>query len=77
MMSSGLIAMRRGRLSGLGSSYSLIASVSGSILMILLVPKSQTNGTAFELITMPYGFARSVGVLTTLISPVFGLRRPT
>ena len=66
MMSSGLIAMRRGRLSAFGSTYSLIASVSGSIWMILFVPKSQTNGTPFVVITMPYGFERSVGVFDDL-----------
>jgi hypothetical protein len=70
------MAIRRGRLSAFGSSYSLIASVSGSMRMILFVPKSHTNGTPFVVITMPYGFERSVGVFVSLISPVFGLMRP-
>ena len=31
----------------------------------------------FDVTTMPYGFDRCVGDVTSLISPVFGFRRPT
>ncbi|OLB60824.1 MAG: hypothetical protein AUI11_12360 [Acidobacteria bacterium 13_2_20CM_2_66_4] len=54
-----------------------MAIVSGSTLAILFAPNSQKNGTPFELTTMPYGFDRGVGDVTSFISPVFGFRRPT
>ena len=48
-----LIAMRRGRVSGLGNGYSRITMVRGSIAPILLAPNSSNTGTPFEVITMP------------------------
>src|SRR5712691_3697713 len=42
--SSLVMAMRRGRVSLLGKAYSLICSVLGSMLPILLAPNSAKNG---------------------------------
>ena len=53
MTSSGVMAMRRGRLAAFGSVYSWIAIVSGSMLASLLAPNSQNHGMSRELITMP------------------------
>src|SRR5690242_3964744 len=44
MTSSGVMAMRRGRVAGLGSTYSRIAMVSGSMLASLLAPNSEIVG---------------------------------
>src|SRR5262249_39648666 len=70
-------ASRRGREAGLGSGYSLIAKLSGSMVAILLVPNSTKTGTPLELINSPYGRELGVGEVTSLISPVFGSSRPS
>src|SRR5215471_8934527 len=69
--------MRRGRLSAFGSVHSVIAIVAGSTREIRLPPNSQMIGAPLESNTMPYGFERGCGYGTTLISPLFGSRRPT
>src|ERR1700674_2436001 len=52
-MSSGLMAIRRGRAPALGNGYSVIAIVFASMLATLLVPKSTKNTTFFEFKAMP------------------------
>src|SRR5690242_3937068 len=53
IISSGLIAMRRGRAPALGSGYSVICMVLPSMLATLLVPKSTKNTTFLELRAIP------------------------
>ena len=53
MVSSLVMATRRGREAGLGSVYSLTAMVSGSRRATRLAPNSTTKGAPFESITMP------------------------
>src|SRR5450631_4338411 len=53
IMSSGLMAMRRGLAPGSGRRYSVIAIVFASMLAILFVPKSTKNTTFFEFKAMP------------------------
>src|ERR1700722_969119 len=53
IMPSGPIVSRRGRASGLGRVYSLIASVCGSIVAILLAPNSTYTGTPWGVILIP------------------------
>ena len=52
-MSSGVIAMRRGRAAGSGKGYSVISKVSGSIRPILLLLNSSKKSSPFEFITIP------------------------
>src|SRR5262245_15013702 len=53
IISSGPIAIRRGRAPASGSGYSVICIVLASILATLLVPKSTKNTTFFELSAIP------------------------
>ncbi len=39
--------------------------------------KSTYHGTPFEFTWMPYGYVLAVGVVASLISPVWGVSRPT
>jgi hypothetical protein len=52
-MSSGPMAMRRGRAPGSGSGYSRICIVFASMLATLLVPNSTKNTTFFEFTAIP------------------------
>src|SRR5215470_15277243 len=53
IISSGLIAMRRGRAPASGRGYSVICIVLLSMLATLLVPKSTKNTTFLELRAIP------------------------
>jgi hypothetical protein len=53
MTSSLVMAIRRGRLSAYGKTYSRICSVFGSMLASLLLPNSAKNGTPFEFTAIP------------------------
>src|SRR5262245_16495230 len=70
--------MRRGRDAGSGRGYSVMTSVFGSALAILLELNSSKNGTPFEVSRTPYGREFAVGDSTSLIAPsgVFGSSTP-
>src|SRR5262245_57097139 len=69
--------MRRGRVSALGSGYSLTAIVTGSMLATRLAPNSTRKSVLVELTTIPYGSERGCGIVISLMSPVSGFSRPT
>src|SRR5712692_2082494 len=76
MMSSLVMARRRGREAGSDRVYSRISSVFGSTLATLLVPNWTTNKLPLESSAMPYGRDFGVGGVSSLISPDFGSSRP-
>src|SRR5262245_15776552 len=77
IISSGPIAMRRGRAPASGSGYSVICIVLLSMLATLLVPKSTKNTTFLELSAMPDGRGFGGGEVARFIWPVAGSSRPT
>src|SRR6267143_875394 len=76
IMSSLVMARRRGRDAGSGRVNSRISSVFGSTRATLLVPNWTTNRLPLESNAMPYGRDFGVGGESSLISPLFGSSRP-
>src|SRR6267143_1704504 len=76
IMSSLVMAMRRGRAAGSGKVNSRISRVFGSTRATLLVPNWTTNRLPLESNAMPYGRDFGVGGVSSLISPLLGSSRP-
>src|SRR5919109_1705207 len=72
-----VISSRRTVVFGSGKGYCRISIVSGSTLSKQLLPLQATHRLPSELTLIPYGREFGRDTVTSLISPVAGIKRPT